>query len=227
MKLHGGMVLAAALTVIIAAGPAYGICAENSGVFGTATQTGPSMWTYDFSVLNGCAPDHQQLLTDFYIPYFADAGIENITVPSPDTMTTTSTISWTAAIQPNNDLFDLVGAGVIDFQVTVSPELEVGPDQFAPGVGYYGASGFSSTSDFAPVEGPYAILQSLPPDYVTTTTLFGDPSIPGSPDTIAALDAAAAPEPGTTGLLAVGLCVTMANLNRRRRAWLSAGKDQG
>jgi hypothetical protein len=94
-------------------------------------------------------------------------------------------------------------------------------------VGYYGASGFSFTSDFGPVDGPFAILQYLPPDYVNTRTLFGDPSIPASPDTIAALDAAAAPEPGTEGLLAVGLCVTMAALKRRGRGRLNSHKDQG
>jgi hypothetical protein len=84
-------------------------------------------------------------------------------------------------------------------------------------VGYYGASGFSFTSTFAPVEGPYAVLQYLPPDYTTTTTLFGDPSIPGSPDTIAALNAAAAPEPGTATLLAAGLCVMLLSLRMVRR----------
>jgi len=219
MKLRAGIILAAAaLTVISAAGPAYGICAVDSGVFSSVTQTGPSTWTYDFSVLNGCAPNHQQFLTDFYIPYFSDAGISNIVLPSADTMSTTSTITWMDTIEPGNDLFNLAGAGVIDFQVTASPELEAGPNQFAPGVGYYGATGFSFTSDFAPVEGPYAILQYLPPDYVTTTTLFGDPSIPGSPDTIAALSASATPEPGTSALLLVGLCMTMAYLNRRRLA---------
>ncbi len=214
MKLSGGTVLATALTAIFAAVPAYGTCAADTAVFGTATQTGVATWTYDFSVLNGCA-FNQPFLTDFYIPYFADAGIANIVVPPPDTTTTTSTITWTDTIEADNDLFDLAGAGVIDFQVSATPELEAGPDQSAPGVGYYGASGFSFTSDFAPVDGPYAILQYLSPDYVNTTTLFGDPSIPGSPDTIAALDAAAAPEPGTVVLLGVGLFVAMARLNRR------------
>ena len=140
---------------------AWAICATSSSVIGAATQTGPT-WLYDFTVFNGCAPDHQQLLTDFYIPYFADAGIGNITLPAPDTTSTTSTITWTDTIEPNNDLFDLLGAGVIDFHVTASPDLEVGPDQFAAGVGYYAASGFSFTSDFAPVEGPYSICSRCP-----------------------------------------------------------------
>jgi hypothetical protein len=220
MKFHGRIIFFAALTAILATGPAYAICVTNTGVSGTPTQTGASTWTYNFSVQNGCALNHQPFLTDFYIPYFADAGIANILVPAPDTTSTTSTITWMATIDPSDNLFNLAGAGVIDFQVTATPELEASPALNAPGVGYYGASGFSFTSTFAPVKGPYAVLQYLPPDYTTTTTLFGDPSIPGSPDTIAALNGAAAPEPGTATLLVAGLCVTMLLLQIvRKRRW--------
>ena len=215
MTSYGRIIFAAALIGMGTSGEAWATCAAGSNVTGAATQTGPT-WTYDFTVLNGCAPDHQPLLTDFYIPYFADAGIGNITLPPPDTMTTTSTITWTAAVEPNNDLFDLLGAGVIDYHVTASPELEVGPDQFAAGVGYYFASGFSFTSNFAPVEGPYSILQTLPPAYVSTTMLFGDPSIPGSPDTIAALAAAETPEPGYLAPVAIAFLACIA-LTRRKR----------
>lgn len=214
MKVPGRILLLAALAALPAAGPAYGICVVSTGVYGTPTQNGPNMWTYSFSVQNGC-DSKQPFLTDFYVPYFADAGIADIVVPPPDTKTTSSTITWTDTIEPNNDLFDLEGAGVIDFQVTATPELEAGPSVYSPGVGYYGASGFSFTSTFAPVEGPYAILQYLPPDYTTTTTLFGDPPIPGSPDTIAALNAAALPEPGTATLLAAGLCILLLCLQPR------------
>jgi hypothetical protein len=214
MNFHGRVVFGVALAAILAAGPAYAICDAGTEVLGTPIQTG-AVWTYNLSVQNGCAPNNQPFLTDFYIPYFADAGIANIMVPAPDTTTTTSTITWMATIDPTDDLFDLAGAGVIDFQVTATPELEASQTEDAPGVGYYGASGFSFTSTFAPLEGPYAILQYLPPDYDTTRTLFGDPSIPGSPDTIAALADTAVPEPGTTALLLAGLCVMIANLKRR------------
>ncbi len=209
MKAPGRILFLAAMAAIPAAGPAYALCVASTGVYGTPTQTGAMMWTYSFSVQNGCVTNNQPFLTDFYVPYFADAGIADIVLPPPNTTTTTSTITWTDTIEPGNDLFDLEGAGVIDFQVTATPELEAGPSVYSPGVGYYGASGFSFTSTFAPVEGPYAILQYLPPDYTTTRTLFGDPPIPGSPDTIAALNAAAVPEPCTGALLAAGLCVTL------------------
>ena len=164
---------------------------------------------------NGCDPDHQPFLTDFYIPYFSDAGIADIVLPPPNTTTfAPSVITWTDTIDPDDDLFDLAGAGVIDFQVTATPEIEASPGQDAPGVGYYFASGFSFTAPFAPVDGPYAILEALPPTYTTTTTLFGDPSIPGSPDTIAAL-AGATPEPGTPALLITGFGLIALAAKRR------------
>ena len=203
MKMHAGIILAA-LSATLLAGQASATCAADTDVSSTANMTAPGVWTYIFSVRNGCA-SNQPFLTDFYIPYFSDEGISAIVLPAPDTTTTTSTITWTDTIDASDNLFDLAGAGVIDFQVTATPELEGSSGEDAPGVGYYFATGFSFTAPFAPVDGPYAILQALPPTYTTTTLLFGDPSIPGSPDTIAALAAAAAPEPGTIALLMTGL----------------------
>lgn len=200
------MAIQLALAAGLAAGHGFATCVANSEVFGTPLQTGPAMWTYSFSVVNGCDFNNQQFMTNFYVPYFPDANIANITVPGPDTTSTSSTITWTATVEAGNDLFNLPDAGVIDFQVTATPALEGEPGQTAPGVGYYGANGFSFTSTFAPVDGPYAILQYLPPDYTTTTTVFGDPPIPGSPETIAALEGTALPEPNTTVLLALLLC---------------------
>jgi hypothetical protein len=205
MNLPSRTLLRLALAVGFAAGQGYAICVVDSSVFGTPFQTDPVTWTYNFSVVNGCAYVNQPFMSDFYIPYFSDADIANIMVPPPDSTSTTSTITWTATIEPTNDLFNL-GAGVIDFQVTATPELQPLPGVSAPGVGYYGVSGFSFTSSFAPVEGPWAILQYLGPNYTTTTTLFGDPSIPGSPETIAALEGVQTPEPGTLALVGLLLC---------------------
>lgn len=154
---------------------------------------------------NGCAPDNQPFLTDFYIPYFPDDDIANMTLPVPDTTSTTSTTTWTDTIEPSNNLFDLARAGVIDFQVTATPELQATATQTAPGVGYYFATGFSFTAPFAPPEGPYAILQYLPPTYTSSRILMGDPPISGSPDAMAALKPSAAPEPATLALLGLGL----------------------
>ncbi|MHB8744433.1 MAG: hypothetical protein ACYC9L_15105 [Sulfuricaulis sp.] len=220
MNIVGRTLFSAALIGMAVSGHAWAICVSSTGVFGTATQTGATSWTYDFTVQNGCAPNHQPLLTNFYIPYFADAGIASITVPLPDTTSTTSTISWTAAIEPNNNIFNLAGAGVIDFQVTASPELQVGPNLYAAGVGYYGASGFSFTANYGDVKGPYAILQTPynGGTYTGTTMLFGDPPIPGSPNTIAALALANVPIPGAAALLASGLFLMTIALRRRAMA---------
>jgi PEP-CTERM motif len=220
MKKIGRTFFLATLLGTALSGRAQALCATDSFVRTTVTQIDATSWLYSFAVQNGCRPNHQQLMTDFYLPYFADAGITNIVVPDPDVTSTTSTIAWTAAIEPNNDLFGLENAGVIDFHVTVTPELEVEPNVFAPGVGYYGTTGFSFTANFAGVEGPDAILQ-IPFDngaYTGTTLLFGDPAIPGSPLTIAALAVTATPEPGTMTLMAIGLFFLATPVLKRRRS---------
>ncbi len=194
---------------------AQAICVASTEVTDYSITQSGSTWTYDFSVINGCDPGAQPLLTDFYLPYFADAGIANITVPGPDDSTNPPT-TWTYTIEPDNDLFDLgPDAGVIDFQVTSL--ANVAPDENLPGVGYYGNFGFTFTSPFAPVQGPWAILQTDYDDgaYDTTGLLFGDPSIPGSPDTIAALAAASAPEPDSLALAIAGLCLIAPRRKRK------------
>jgi hypothetical protein len=215
MRTDGRILLAAAVLGVAAAGQAWAICATNSFVADySVTQSGPT-WTYVYSVQNGCAPNHQPLLTDFYIPYFSDAGIANISVPAPDD-SALPPITWTYSIDASDDLFGLgAGVGVIDFQVTSL--TEVSPIQNLPGVGYYGSNDFSFTSSFAPVKGPYALLQTAYDGglYDSSTLSFGDPSIPGSPDTLAALSGTA-PEPATMALLALGLCIMAATLKRPR-----------
>lgn len=212
----------AGFALLAASAPLGATCAANSGVYdSSATQTGPTTWTYDYLVLNGCNFSGQQLLTDFYIPYFPDAGIANITVPAPDSDFDPA-VTWTYTIEPGNNLFNLAGAGAIDFQVTSQTEVQQGT--FVTGVGYYGSSDFSYTSSFAPVEGPYAITQTQYDGglYDTAATTFGDPSIPASPDTLAALNATATPEPGFLWLVAIGCSMMIAFKISRRRFGLRA-----
>lgn len=213
MKTDRRILLAAAVAGVVAAGQAWATCATDSVVADdSVTQNGPT-WTYVYFVQNGCAPNQQQLLTDFYIPFFADAGIANITVPAPDN-SALPPITWTYSIDASNNLFGLPGAGVIDFQVTSL--TDVSPGQSFPGVGYYGSNGFSFTSSYAPVKGPFAMLQTAYDGglYNSSALLFGDPSIPGSPDTIRALSRTV-PESGTMALLALGLCLMAPALKRR------------
>ena len=191
MKFHS--ILIATFAAIFTAGHAYAICAENTDVFSTVAQNGPD-FTYDFSVFNGCvgfSNQPQPLLEAFFLPYFSDAGITDIVVPS----------GWSYSIDTGDDLFGLANAGVIEF------------DPPAP-FGYDGFSGFSYISQYGGVDGPFAIERD-------TGTLFGDPQIPGSPETIAAL-AAATPEPSTTALLALGLCAIALAAKRRRTSLHSA-----
>ncbi|MEO7085945.1 MAG: hypothetical protein ABI442_16750, partial [Gemmatimonadaceae bacterium] len=103
-------------TVLFVAAPAkaWAICVASTGVFGAAVEIAPGAWNYSFSVSNGCVPDHQPLLTDFYLPYFSDAGYRDFILPAPDTYTYAGTVTWTETIDATNNLFGLAGAGVID-----------------------------------------------------------------------------------------------------------------
>ena len=190
MRLNGHIILATALISLAASGDAYAICAEDTDVTSMVTQQGP-VWLYDFTVQNGCHSPIQPLLSDFYIPYFADAGIANITMPA---VTNTAPVAWTYSIEPLNDLFQL-GTGVIDFHA-------------ATPIGYDGYAGFTFTANYDGVKGPFAMNLS-------TGTLFGDPQIPASPDTIAALDRAAVPEPRLYGVTGLAIMVLLAVAWRR------------
>jgi hypothetical protein len=167
---------------------AYALCVVGDSVTSTVTPSG-STFVFDFSVLNGCNTVNQPFLNDFFVPYFSDAGISNIIVPD----------GWIDTIDTEDDLFGLAGAGVIDFEATTP-------------LGYSFTSGFSYTADFDGVEGPFAM--SLTTNGVGST-VFGDPLIPASPDTLAALSEASAPEPSTSALLAFGLFSMVPRLGQR------------
>ena len=208
----------AAMIEMALASPALASCISTTGVFGSVSQSGPSTWLYSFMVRNGCVVGGQPYMTDFYLPFFADAGITDITVPPPDAATT-NVITWTATILPDN-LFGLAGAGVIDFHVSVSASAPNTPPPEPEGVGYYVASGFSFTAGYDGVDGPGAILQTQYNGgaYDSSILLFNDPPIPGSPLALEALGATSTPEPSTLTLLAIGLGGMAVMVRRRRRA---------
>jgi hypothetical protein len=180
--------LVAVLFAALTTGQARAICVTSTDVTSTVTPSG-SIFTYDFSVLNGCRINDQPLLADFFLPYFSDAGVSDIVVPD----------DWSYSIDPSDDLFDLSNAGVIEFE-SATP------------LGYSYTSGFSYAADYGGIEGPFAM--SLTTDGVSST-LFGDPLIPASPDAVSALGTAAVPEPSTTAPLILGLCIVINSLRRR------------
>lgn len=165
------IILLLALAAALTAGRAHALCVASTDVTSVVIAS-DSSYTYDFSAVNGCHGNDQPLLPGYYLPYFSDAGISDIVVPD----------GWSYSIDTGDDLFDLPNAGVIEFE-SATP------------LGYAFPAGFSYQADYAGIDGPFAM--SLTTDGVPST-LFGDPLIPGSPEAIAALGSAAAPEPSTT-----------------------------
>ncbi len=187
MKLR--VILIAAFAAILTAGQAYALCIASTGV---SSVTPEPSGTFEYLVSNGCNTVDQPLLDDFFIPYFSDAGISDITTPD----------GWTYSIEPTNNVFDLPGAGVIEFDAT-------------PAVGYFGGD-FSYTASYsAGIEGPF--LMDLTKDG-NSYQVSGDPLIPASPDALNALGSAAVPEPSSIGLLTIGFCAIVLVAKRVRHA---------
>lgn len=69
-------------------------------------------------------------------------------------------------------------------------------------MGYAFYDGFTYTANYDGVKGRFAMD-------LTTGRLFGDPMIPGSPDTIAALNGKAVPEPKWSRITSLALAFTL------------------
>lgn len=131
-------------------------------------------------------------LSDFYLPYFSDMGINNVTLTGWEGGVFTEGLY---DLQATNDLF-AIGGGVMHFSTPARPQT----------LGMFGSSmQISFNAAYAGTKGPF---QSLLIDLATgnSRTYAGDPLIPGSPMTLKALSAADAtvPEPASLALLALG-----------------------
>jgi len=181
------VVILAAAFAVLTASHAYALCIASTGV---ASVTPEPSGTFEYFVSNGCNTVDQPLLDNFFLPYFSDAGISDIVVPD----------GWTYSIEASNNVFNLPGAGAIEFDAS-------------PAVGYF-TDDFSYTASYsAGIEGPF--LMDLTKDG-NSYQVSGDPLIPASPEALNALGGATVPEPSITALLAIGLCAIVLVAKRRR-----------
>ncbi len=181
--------LLAALSLAVSAINAHATCVANYIVDDTPT-SGPTLTTYNFAVVAGCDTSNQ--FDELFVPYFSDAEIGDITTPD----------GWTYTISPS-DLFGL-GSETLEFVPTTPlTGLEYGTT----------ITGISFTSPFAPVNGPIGTTQTI-----SGTTIYSDPPIPGSPDTIEALGGTAVPEPSTVVFTALSVLFLAAFARKRLRS---------
>jgi len=140
-------------------------------------------------------------LTDFYLPYFADMGIQNVQQSE----------GWSSAVEASNDLFG-IGGGVLHFSwsgsfmsgysVDVTFQAAYGATPGVVALTTLGAGGADTIWLSGPQTGPFG--NALPPVMVV-----------GSPDAIAAMPAV--PEPATYAMLFAGLAL-MGVVARKRAA---------
>lgn len=154
----------AAICLLILANPShayYGISVE-------ATDIDSSQTLFNYEIRTDCSgncldtvegvPVAEFYKTDeFYLPYFSNAGISNISSPS----------GWSYALEPGNDLFGLgSGAGVIHWFAFEGQELDL----------YATLSGFQFTSVVTDI-----MDASFSLGYVHGAYVYGTTSIPASP----------------------------------------------
>ena len=173
MKLISALLSACVFGMFSASASAI-IVSPNIWVDSTVNQTGSNSWSYGYTVYNNLWSSTGSI-TSFYLPYFSDAGVTALTSPT----------GWTATIETSNNVFGLAGAGAIQWSA----------DLPANGIALYSSlSGFGFNASYAPAYGPFMASLS------TGGNFLGDPSIPGSPNTIAAI-----PEPESYAMLLAGL----------------------
>lgn len=182
---------------------AFCIASAGPGTWSFVTPGATGGFDYQVSAFGGyigcngrlTGAEKDGFLTDFYLPYFTDMEISNVTQSS----------GWNYSLEVSNDVFHL-GGGVMHFSNTAA--LPASPN-YGP-FGNQVAVNFNST--YAGVKGPFDNV-IYDTDTLSSRNYFGDPDIPGSPLTVAALDAVgtAVPEPASAALLALGFIGLAAN----------------
>lgn len=178
-------------------------------------------WTYNFTVYNdsvsyaGVSPT----IRDWELPYFADAGIRDITSPAgyggwfyeiatvgvPNEATGWGgTAAWQIAGDPwyqgPNSPFTTV-TQVLHWY-TLEPIDMIDP------LGSLG--GFSFVADYGPTNAPYQA------SWVDLAVLTGDPAFPGGVPNSPTLQGNPVPEPGTLAMLGLGLAGLLARRKGKR-----------
>lgn len=193
MKTLPATVVCAALMCAAAPGHAAIMCFTEVRVFDSIVSPRSSGFDYQFTVSgegSTCAQIPALRLSEFYLPYFADAGITDIHAAT----------GWNWRIENSDAVFNL-GHGAQQLHFTAnSPADYVG--------GFARVSGFGYTAAYDGVKGPYYDI--LLSDIGARQGVLGDPMIPGSPDTIDALGDAAVPEPSSIALAMLGLTALVA-----------------
>lgn len=169
------------------------------------TQSGPATWQYQLTIHNdseshdfgayGPVPWVYWVM----IPYFADAGVTNITCPGT-CWNALSGQGWFWSTPSVNSVGGTPGFGNPN-DLALSWEWPADTPVLGPGTSL---SGFGFTASYAPVKGPFNLRFALGQAY------FGDPAIPGSPLALAAgyvepYPVTGVPEAGTYAMLLAGL----------------------
>jgi hypothetical protein len=202
--------VAVSILIALSSSQASAVCPGSSGpsAISSVSPNGDGSFKYQVSASGGylgCGTlpvsETPGFMTDFYLPYFDDMGIRDVTVVAD----VFSGINWNYTLEASNDMFHL-GGGSMHFYTNYRP---TGTSYNSLNIAFNAAYGEVKGPFYQNVQDP---LTGLSRGYL------GDPGLPGSPKLIAALDAAAGdiPEPSTIALAALGAFALFA-LRRKSR----------